>query len=197
MTAPLPAEKIEAARALWLAGHPQNYVTRTVGIAPETLRRNGIVWSVKLHSDEDKERMRVLYMEKGMSAGEVAKEMGLTRNQVVGLVARAGWKRSRILREVNSAMKRHKSDAPKVNPKPAPKPKVAPVVVVPMKVEPRPFIDRGTGCPWIVSADDAPVPMACCGPVVRGAYCREHGAAAYLPVAPKHKDLARYLRRYL
>ena len=199
-------EKIARARMMKAAGASRKEIVTTLGVCAKTLQSHGIAWrEVSSHPPERVAEIKRLYIDQGLPASTVARMLGLaSRHVVIGVGHRHQWKRPAELQTLNLARAKKATKKPD-KPKPVvvaavavDEPVVAPpVVIIPFAtIEPRPFIDRGSGCPWIVSGDGVDA-MACCGVVVRGSYCSEHASRAYMEPKTSAKDLVRYLRRHL
>ena len=143
----------------------------------------------------------------GVSGGDIAKALGVTKNTVVGLVQRRGWTRTDSMAKASAdALAKANTARARAAPRPVrPAPKPALKIVGnsavfhedPEQREPRVIarevgavpgslglriIDSGfTGCKWPISThgNDGAETRFCCAPRVEGKpYCRFHGEVA-------------------
>jgi hypothetical protein len=152
------------------------------------------------------ERLRSAVVDEGLSAGEAAARLGISRNAVIGKCRRMGFalpgaeeKQARLsIARVRAARAPAERVAPPPRPPvPAREPEPVMIEVAPNNQYPRyvfvgggrasanvtptarPWADRRHGeCKWLVTegADG----LACCAPVQRGGYCREHAERAFV-----------------
>lgn len=150
------------------------------------------------HSPEMLAAIYDLYIVRGISAAQVAKQLGLTsKNVAVGLAHRRGWKRAPEIGYRNSVQsnaakrpKRPKITAPSVMRKSMPEAAPAETTTAPI-----PFIDRRMGreCAYVFGASPA---WTCCGrPVVMGAeWCADHMKVVWSGEKANHGRLDRMAR---
>jgi hypothetical protein len=124
--------------------------------------------------EERVERLRVLYIEKGMSAGACAKEMGdVSRSAVIGIAVRRGWARSQ---EVTSQNNRRAGQIGQGTRAAALKPIVRANwgVFEQPSATARPWITRVFGeCAFPVGGEGADT-LSCCAGTGGESYCAHH-----------------------
>lgn len=144
-------------------------------------------------TDEERERIRDLWMNGGKSAREIAAEFpGKTRNAIIGVVNRLGLSGQRKPR-------------PKAEPKPKPEPRVRVRVVAPAppRVEGPSIEPPDSGAPPPLNIHFMllglhhcrfPIgekPFAYCGhPITSGSYCSHHAAICYQPPSERRQKSA-------
>lgn len=128
----------------------------------------------------------------GMTTGQIAAILGLPRGAVGGKLFRAGYRRQghdyQVAREVGrrgAAAVRSRKGASAASGRRRPSVArhnayagVSYAEAAPGS-HPRPWLTRQKGeCSWLVSGDDMDA-LACCLPIVRGAFCAFHANRAY------------------
>lgn len=144
-------------------------------------------------SDDDKERIRDMWMKDGKSATEIAKEFpGKTRNAIIGVINRMGL----------SGMRKPR---PKAEPKPKPETRVRVRVVAPAPPRVKapsiappdcgavpplhiPFMGLGLHhCRFPLGEK----PFTYCGhPIASGSYCAAHARLCYQPPSERRQKSA-------
>jgi GcrA cell cycle regulator len=160
------------------------------------------------------EHLRVRWLEDGASAGLIGRELGVSRNAVIGKVFRQGWRRG-----ARTTPREKLRRAAKPRPARVHRPRlVAAVAAPPMAREddlrmgrdlpadaaPAAFIDLAAGrCTWPIESVEAPghARMLCCGaPALGGSsYCAGHAARSRRetpPVELTPSGQATFIRRF-
>ena len=164
-------------------------------------------------NDENTAEAKRLWLE-GLSAAQVARRIGASRNAVIGKVTRLGLTTSNRQR-ASAPNAEARRTRPKLNPKPILK--IAGNGTVFERSEAREprvtttfregpgglrIIDPGFGgCRWPLNGEGAEVRFCCARPVDGQPYCADHARDAYMPPVPGKKrdarELTRSLRRYI
>lgn len=216
--------------ALYASGLSMAEVGRRLGVSESAVGRRlakagGRARPAKQWPAEVADDLKAMYLA-GKSASQCARALNdvhglaLTRNAVIGKVARMGLVRtpeaSRIAATVNRKSDKPKPARPvlKIAGRPGaemvfdggepPPPKARAAAVDPtIAAEPRNWITRRFGeCAWPVDGSGADTRSCCNRALAEKPYCREHAQVAYQqPQQGKKKasasELARSLRRYL
>ena len=139
-------------------------------------------------SDDRIERLRTLWADDELSASDIARRLGITRNAVLGKIHRLGLSnrrppagpRSIVPRPPKVArVRRAKIPSPPSPPKAAPRPELGPGLVARLEDLP------AQACHWPVG-DPASVAFRFCGRAAsRAPYCEDHRQVAYQPGGPR------------
>jgi hypothetical protein len=154
----------------------------------------------KLTKEEDK---IIKLWESGYSGTQIAVELGVTRNTVMGKVYRL---RKRALMSYGHEKMKSRPDIkialPKVNPKQAKIPQKTAALPVKRKAwvptpDPSVVAPSGNGvtfwglkpgmCRYSTSGDSLATYRFCCEPAVKMSYCTEHYAICFVPPMPKKR----------
>jgi len=135
------------------------------------------------------EKTQILYMwNKGLSGGDIADALGVTRGAVLGYIHRA---RSNGELLEGRAIGKNTHKYPKQGAKKYEQSKVSGINGYFMKPEyGLSILDLGyTNCRFIVSEDTDKPPIYCGEEINRGSYCKEHADLCYIPARSQLEKL--------
>lgn len=167
--------------------------SRTPAVDPPTCVR--AAWSA-----EAVEALKALWADPDLSAADVARRLGVTRNAVLGKIHRLGLSKPRASRSSARWTPAHPSARPprrRAKPPPTRAP-VAPQSGMPEPVAPLvPHLEDlpPRACRWPIGDPRDPAFGFCGRPAAGGPYCVAHAAVAYRGPGVKVAELAKLLRR--
>jgi len=196
-------ERNKKLAALWVSGMPVDDICDEIGISSTTLHywRQRLGLEARAHpmkvSAEDTETIRVKWIS-GDSATQIARAMGggRTRNSIIGIVHRNGWKDRKA-----TPPRTNVKVAVRAKPKPVPELTEKQIRTKARRLEigqralrtfelheiespnARTFLaSPRDSCKWPIG--DGADMLACCNPVSRGSWCEGHAFIGYAPAQP-------------